>query len=68
LLEAICKVETAYGYNEEGEKVWRNSIPCYKDMSDPDSLRIVVIIHDVDDDTLERVKTYYTPVDYESEI
>jgi len=68
LLEAIFKVETAYGYNEEGEKVWRNSIPCYKDMSDPDSLRIVVIIHDVDDDTLERVKTYYTPVDYESEI
>jgi len=69
LLEAIRKVESAYGHNAEGEKVWRNCIPCYKDMNDPHSLRIVVIIHpDIDDDTLKHLHKSYTPIDYENEI
>lgn len=43
LLDAIRKVPTAYGTNEEGI-TWRVCIPCYKDVNDKETLHFVIVI------------------------
>lgn len=43
LLDAIRRVPTAYGTNENGI-TWRVCIPCYEDVDDKETLHFVVII------------------------
>ena len=65
LKDAVSKVPTAYGYND-GEKKWRVSIPCYLDVTDNTTLKIVVIIRPNDLNQLEALDTNHPSMSIES--
>jgi hypothetical protein len=61
LTDAILKVPSAYGYNKgEKTKNWRTSIPCYVNIKNNETLRVIIIIKpETDINSVNEIDTKY---------